>query len=1019
MTSRTDFKLSDWRVLLDGVEVPHLGVTVFNQVNSTSRASIAVAPDDLILRVRPQTTVHIFAKDEYVFGTDGDRSEKVDKPLDEEDRYRLYWEGVVVGVEHTKADSRRACTIQCASLFVLFEQFKAFSLGLGHIPVSSVISGSSLLPIYTSDSELSATAGGLDLFSLTTLVSSVGFSGEKGLDEFLRDSVNPKFADRLLRMVNYVCANNSLLRQHVTRYRLLDKICGVSDSLFDGVLGARVATNRMQEAANSLNTQDSVMDLIKNIQSFMFYTFSHVTFPFRSKFQPKKGQLHPFPTMIEEAMTNAAVYKFPKIALRNDFVFHPETCFALPPPCNFIFPDQISSMSIRRSYLSEPTRYLVQDPFAMFGGLQALTWMAPPSIVNSIQSGARGSGNKTPTSAQLFGTTSLQLLVKPSNNETSAYISENDGTKINTLALFSDEELEKGIVTGVGMSDAEQFTVTAASVRPVNSDPVSVVESLQNNIDALSQSSDGSASYRVSMTEFVNYIYQINKYSGMVADISLSGHRWLVVGWPTIIMDKDMCYLATISSVVFTVSTTGLETTVVTMDKVRPVPKITNQMFKELSSEVLKINSKVNTLETKEKELEEAAVAGRVSELQDANKAIKLFSEKYSALLRGVPGSTQVILTLLLNNHLGKSAALYPKYYQDALAAINILKRNITFIEEVVPISEVTTETATALTQLKTGSSYLNTQVVAATTGLDRWVAVGDEAASVISSYVTAISNVSGIVDNAITFIENNKEAVKKGAKEGKSSASEDRSLFNEISTLTKDIGENVEGVADRLAVKYDFAVPPSFFNTNLINTRAVDGVYTGLFGCQPFYSTIKSNLANSLTLDIDTSKFNDARRLSLALDYLKGLLSINSVYPIFTDALTDESSLGWEFYNKETAAQMSSNEWATRNFLRREGTTLSEFIKDNGFKLTKKTYGVGHTYWLLTPSSLDGVWDNTILSKLVDDKLLSDNLKTPDPAIRELRRLVNSSNLSTVRRQEALIAYAVKHYNSLGFDGT
>lgn len=556
---KIEFKYSDWRVFLDGVEIPHLGLSVSFSEGAVSQASVLLEPDALIMSFRPGALIHIWARDFYV---------KKDTP--EERTYRLYWEGIYSGYQYTKQPTGRNISINGTGIMQVFRDYRAFSIGIGNMMYGSILSGSNLLPVFASDSAISISARGLNLFKLSLMTKR------------LVDSKQPA-ADMIKQAMGYLAAHNALLRQTCVRLRLLDKVVGVNDNLYGKLIELESFNEIMGDLPNDITESSSVSDIIERLQGYVFHKTVHIPFPYTPRSEQAVGR-YDSPILVD----NSGVKGFPKRTPRNDFCIQPDTFFALPPPCNFIFPDQVAAVSLSRDYLVEPTRYFLKDPYAFFGGLDVLTVMAPASILAKT----RASGT---TTDNLGGLLIPPVDIKKNQDPSSVYRS--DGK--NLLDYFNAYELERGMLAYIGTSTLENRALASSiSKNPPPTDALRK-DAVQEVVTRLNNDR-----YKKDTNALAHYLFQLAQYSGTQGTVSVSGNRWLVPGWPTIIFDKTVSYIGHITAISTSISVTGLETTNVTIDKLRPVPKIDASFINKLKERVSGVTKKATDVAAARKALE-------------------------------------------------------------------------------------------------------------------------------------------------------------------------------------------------------------------------------------------------------------------------------------------------------------------------------------------------------------------------------------------------------------------------------
>ena len=390
MSEKAEFLPSEWKVFVDGVEVPHQGFSITFAENTNSVISITVEPDKLLTSLRPQSLIHVFARDQFPSLKRTSETIAIDEAITEEQltsQFRLFWEGYLTGHQYAKAPTARSYELVGTCLFNVFQNTKAYSIGVGPLAYSAVLSGSDLPPLFASGGGLEAPEAAQDIFSFPFLVKAFSNAEEAGEDDAFRNSANPNFSDRILRLITYLSSHNASLRQQTLRFRLLDKICGVKDSTLDNLIPFALLSNLLGNSQSQIGAQASVMDIIQHLMSYGFYKYIHTPFPHTPKAQPEEGAAYPFFSTID-TQDNIDIFKFPKGVYRNEHVIIPETYYALPPPCNFIFPDMINSLSIGRDFLAEPTRYGIFDPYLLTNRVPAILYLAPAGLVRDAEAKA-------------------------------------------------------------------------------------------------------------------------------------------------------------------------------------------------------------------------------------------------------------------------------------------------------------------------------------------------------------------------------------------------------------------------------------------------------------------------------------------------------------------------------------------------------------------------------------------------------------------------------------------------------
>lgn len=196
MSSRALILESDWLVFIDGVQVPHQGISLRSSRDALTECRITLEPDQILANLRPQSVVSVWARER--FPSQGGRDQQ-GLIASAQGQYYLYWEGLLAGHIHSKSPSSRSFQLQCESMFSPWARTKAFMFGVGVFPKSQVISGSRVVPPGPTAADASAP------FSFAVLANR--FSQKK----------DSSFAARIQESVAFLSAGNAVLRQQTDR----------------------------------------------------------------------------------------------------------------------------------------------------------------------------------------------------------------------------------------------------------------------------------------------------------------------------------------------------------------------------------------------------------------------------------------------------------------------------------------------------------------------------------------------------------------------------------------------------------------------------------------------------------------------------------------------------------------------------------------------------------------------------------------------------------------------------------
>ena len=521
MSDNANILESSWAVFINGVQVPHQGFQLEFVKNNLSGGTVTVEPDNLLTQIRPESIISIFAKERFV-----DDDLDIKDPIEEfQKRYYLYWEGTISGLIYSKSPSDRAIQLQCESLFGVWRRARAFALGIGAIQKSSVISGSvQVAPNAATNS---------DVYSFLQLTQQFD------------TPVDVTFSNRLIRMVNHITSFNGVLRQQSTRLRLLNRVGGIQDDLYEGLFFG-LSTQILAHSMQVLSEAATVYDTVNHLQQYGFYSNFEIPAPC-----PVKHLSTPIPTLGLDP-----IYDTTLEFRQNQLMFLPETFFAMPPACNLIFPDMYRSMTVSRQFYNEPTRTILQSPYNVLRGLEF--YIAPPSLIRGLDPRTQ----QQISGAELFSMV-ISAISSDSENLSSPYQSKVQNEIVETLSSVSFEELEKGILTNI---DSYSFESLAAVAR----------------------SNDNGDQYTSFITQALGYRHALALYNRSL-QINMTGVRDILPGLPAIVFDTDISYLAQVDSFTLNVDPLGVESSTAVFSRARPVVATDYVKIDELSTKVIEL----------------------------------------------------------------------------------------------------------------------------------------------------------------------------------------------------------------------------------------------------------------------------------------------------------------------------------------------------------------------------------------------------------------------------------------------
>lgn len=640
MTNRASILDSTWKIFLDGVEVPHQGFSVVFGADMLSRATISLEPDIRLADIRPQTVVAIFARNQFPDGAVDYTSGSATATADFLDNYFLYWEGLVAGFRHEKSYDTRAFIIDCESMFDVWRRARAFAFQIGSLRYSHIVSGATLAMIAPANSSS-------DTFTLASLGTY-----------FSSDEDTPAFSTRVLRTVATIAAHSAVLRLQTVRYNLLHKVAEIPNNIFETLL-APVALNIFDVAKQLIPEQASAFDVVSHLLSYGFYNTIHIPIP--------TARAHKQDSLIKPWQPIDSTYAFSAKFARNELLFVPHTYFALPPPCNLIFPDIIQSMSVSRSFYNEPTRSILID--TAFSKNEFRLHIAPNTLVSRISGDAGGTARLR--SIDVFGILIGAIETQQQQQQTAASrppspyanpIAGVSGTSSSTISLINsltDLEIEKGIVPDILNLQFEALAAYAASAQAPEIEQDEASKSARIRL------------YNDFITQILNYKHRLAQTDRELTVI-INGHRYLTPGFTAVVYDKDVSYIGYVSNAQLSVNPVGYETTNVTLTHVRPLTLPSAEFIKNLNTEIASIILNTEMLSA-ERDAAYEALAARLMEdsgipippffLSESMSSAKKLDELYGRLL----GCKPLYTSNYHNNTLGTPFDNIPSVLSAAL----------------------------------------------------------------------------------------------------------------------------------------------------------------------------------------------------------------------------------------------------------------------------------------------------------------------------------------------------------------
>ena len=1009
--SRTAIKYSKWKIFFDGVEMPWMAFSVNVGVDSPGQATIHLVPDAVLLGLRPRTMVHIFMYDEFEEGAGAIGSAAADKKV-----YKLYWEGEVDGISDTRSPQARAFTVTATGLFAILARHSAFMGGAGGLITYPTINGSALVaedPAFT----------GSQLMTLGVLGDA--FDPEKVDPPPVLNvsSSQTTYADRVLRLAAYLSSYNVSLRMQVARVNLFGKITAIWDRLFGGMLPYALASDYFKQISSNISPEGSVLDILSACNQGVFYHYVSVLGP---KIPPQSEQPQSVVSGLILPIGGGAKDPFAiaRPFLRNDYIFLPETYYAIPPSCNVIFPEFIESFSTGRSFSAEPTRVATVE--SQLGTNMVI--MSPPEIFRYEAVKQKALGGKVKPE-EMWGMNQAGLDPAGRANPLTS------PSGINLFAAITDSELEKGIIPTVSYPSFQLFSSLSNVLNPITKEGKEGLDQIRHYLESMGLKPDldisGAAGkdFLYLMKNLADYNYTLLRFTRQ-ASLTMLGHRWMVPGLPAVVLMTGGSYIGWVRATSFSVDQDGQESSSVALDYIRPIAPVDYDMVRaaeELNKDEADVKFGVE----------------KVNRAYDdyADRVKQAYNKVNTALqLRIVLGNTKSPevegVKEALSQLTREFLALLPAELSESEDELQAL------LESWNEISGITSE----------GRSVV----------VLRWYDEADVQRGVISTMGKLVGQVRDLVAT-------NKEVVRQAGRNGEIPICSDlgqttiraelnllREMIRRITTTISKYGftspAKAAAAVDKLTSEYPF--PPLFANDDLIDTEKAEILYDKLLGARKYFTDKLSGSNTGVVPLAGGTKPQEEGSLAIAVKqrmaytkFAKFLFALRKVFPIGIGSGPSE----WEEKATKSDASESVQTWEEREILRRTSLQdLASFLEKNKLTLgsSSSDWPTQVPFYVMKPVSpnpptknadgVDLVWDDTLFSKVVDEFAISPrdvditkkdidgkettvtNMNTgSNPEIVELRKSVRDPLLTTKTRQEFLIAYARRHFGARAHDGT
>lgn len=487
-----------FKMYIEGIEVQFVNANISATANASSQMSVTMVPSPAIWDIRPRSLIHMFFLDDY----DGPEP---DGTVQTRSVWRLLWEGEVVGVGFSKSPSQRNVNLQCIDLSNYWDYTQQYF-------VSSIKHG-----VPTVDRRV--------FFGTSEVKFNIFGSLSRWYEKFLRDSEN--LSEAIVNLVKFFTEGLVFWEKLNTRVRLADKTFAFEDDSVEQLVKANQLSEIIEGVTGQIGGRATIMSLINHLKELIYYVHVPIVAP-------------PFRASGTDASTTRDT--------TTSFLFKPNIYMTVPPRCNVLFPDQITSMSYSRSFLAEPTRLWLSaahalspqtgDPTKLF---QA-HYYAPAQLREVLGLVANDKNtSRAMIVQQLYGSNALD------ESQENDAVSQGKASQIaGGLPFFmTEEEYEKGIIPLSMKLPFAQYSSIA-----------------QDN-----------AELKKNLQQVAEYQLQLARFTPRTLTVTTEFNPFLVVSFPCAVFDASRSYFGNIVNLNHHIDSTGGSYTTISCNMSREMVK--------------------------------------------------------------------------------------------------------------------------------------------------------------------------------------------------------------------------------------------------------------------------------------------------------------------------------------------------------------------------------------------------------------------------------------------------------------
>lgn len=506
MTStRTNFAESrriDALIFVDGVEVPFSSFEVAFALDQPSTISIDVEPDAALDQWRPRSQIHVFVRLPFAEATRNENIPAHERDVEYDKKtFALYWEGELVGLSDVESADQRYTQLKGVDTWNVPYAASLSLVGLTNDLQVPLVNGSSFYGDIT-DSDGTEVVSAILAYLFRKPAANAA------------PADLPTISKVAVELLQYLAMYNASYGLQAVRTRLFSRITSIADATLQKFIEQTQAENLIRQDMTRLDA-GTVGSLLTSVLQKFFHHTTTIPFPVPAG-EPKAG--------------------FKSLAII------PNLYNAIPPFCNWIFPDQYVNRQVDRSFLSEPTRLGLRTGLMTSAG--DMLHVAPYSLLESI---GLANSRSAPNANLAYGSQPDAAVVPSATQDllkrfedVGFYAVDATGavTADNLLQRLTTDELEKGIIF---QEDTNEYAALLARAALNKDDVLPTAEMLKQRRNAYVSDSAKPGSYAYYMRWLAEYQLMFRKLSRTV---SIAGpfNPWPVVGLPVIIARENRSY---------------------------------------------------------------------------------------------------------------------------------------------------------------------------------------------------------------------------------------------------------------------------------------------------------------------------------------------------------------------------------------------------------------------------------------------------------------------------------------------